>query len=252
MNNKNTILVVNPTKLNVMKAICNAIVANILDIIILGNRLVIESLCKELRFNINLLQIIDCEYEEDIYFKLNQYKDISNIIGIIYDDLDDFKIKTILNYKPVCHMVNFGEFNKSIFLLNNYNENDSLDEVMDMLSRFNIFYISIGLVYVDKEKANQKKQNIKAKYSIRKINIIDTNKIKKCNNNVIIFENKILKSAYLSSINSVTLTRIIEIRETNNEYIFNIKGLKLKNIFFIFLFLSKVSKKYLNSQTKII
>ena len=85
--NKNTILVINPVSKNIMKAIYNAIIVNLINIIIIGDRKIIYALCIELNINIQLLQIVDCNNIQNLNKKLEEYKLIKNIKGIIIDDI---------------------------------------------------------------------------------------------------------------------------------------------------------------------
>ena len=56
---KNNVVIINPKSINVMKAVCNAVMLDIVDIVIFGNKDSIKSLCEELNFNSNLLNIIE-------------------------------------------------------------------------------------------------------------------------------------------------------------------------------------------------
>ena len=56
--NKNTVLIINLTSENLMKAIYNAIAINLLDIILIGDRKIIYSLCKNLHNGVYFFNIL--------------------------------------------------------------------------------------------------------------------------------------------------------------------------------------------------
>ena len=94
---KNKIIVVNPVSTNIMKAICNSLIANLVDIIIIGNREKIKKLCDRVNINICILRIIHCNNEKEIVFKLKQYQEKAKVDGIIIDELKEYKYKELLN-----------------------------------------------------------------------------------------------------------------------------------------------------------
>ena len=115
---KNNIIIINPVSINLMKAICNAMMSNIVNIIIFGNTNIIKQLCNKLNISISLFRIIQCNTENEILFKLQKYQECIPIHGIIIDELRDIKIKEKLKYNTICHMIDFGVFKKSIFVIN--------------------------------------------------------------------------------------------------------------------------------------
>ena len=115
---KINIIVINPTSVNTMKAICNAIISNIVNIIIFGDKEKIKVLCDKLNISIGILRIIQCSTEKEIVFKIQKYQEQVAIKGIIIDEIKDNKIKEQLKCIPLCHIIDFGVFRKSVFILN--------------------------------------------------------------------------------------------------------------------------------------
>lgn len=250
--NKKTILVINPKSLNVMKAIYNTLVANLLDIIILGNRSIIYNLCTQINLNINLLQIVDCNTENDIYYKLKKYKEIKTISGIIVDDLKEEKLLNLYSYYSLCNLIDFGIFKKSVFLIKNTIKMNLLKNISDtiqIINNLNINDINVAIIG-DREKALEKRRIIKQGLGLKSVDIIDEAKIIKCKYNIIIFEDKYKEIEYLNYINKLVLPRIIEIKKASNIYIFDANNKEFKNIFLEIVFLNKINSLYnkINSQ----
>lgn len=246
---KNKIIVINPVSLNIMKAICNSFLSNLVEIIILGNKEKIDKLCNKLNISINVFNIIHCNNEKEIVFKLHQYQEKQKINGIIIDDLKEYKYKELFKCEYLCHMIEFKEFKKSMFLLHSSNKVNlkiSLNSIFSLFEILNIENIKIAIVGENKEKTSVIKENIKNNFNIDNIDIINLNLINKDNYNIIIFENRQLKESFINQINQYILPKIIEINKASNILIFDAKGKSLKNIFFEFLFFSKI--KYLNNE----
>lgn len=250
--NKKTVLVINPKSINLMKAIYNNLVANLLDIIILGNRTNIYELCVKIHLNINLLQIVDCENENEIYLKLKKYKKIKNISGIIVDGINEEKILNLYSYHSICNLIDFGVFKQSVFLIKNTVKINFLKNIRDTIQLINCLDINnINVAIVgEREKALEKRRIIKQELGLKSVDIIDENKIIKCKYNIIVFEAKHKEIEYLEKINKLTLPRIIEIKKASNVYIFDANNKEFKNIFLQIIFLNKVNLLYdkINSQ----
>lgn len=249
MDNNKSMLVVNPVSVNIMKAIYNILVLNKLDIIILGNRTIVYNLCNKVNLNINLLQIIQCNNESEILYRLKKIKGINNIQGIIYDEINQEKIFNIFQYHSICKMIDFGVFKKSVFLIRNttkYNLINNIKESMKLINSFQFKLLNIGIVYSNKDKALLKRKILKQHLNIRNIDIIDIRKIKNNNYNIIIFDDKISEQEYIDKINNMVLPRIIDINIYNNIFLFNANKQQFKNIFFQFMFIQKL--KPLNYQ----
>jgi len=243
---KNNVIVINPNSVNTMKAICNAIVSKLVNIIIFGDKQKIRLLCDKLNISIGILRIIECKTEKEIIFKLQKYQEQVLIKGIIIDELKDNNIKEQLKCIKICHMIDFGVFRKSVFLLHFSNKENiytNLNEVFSLMNDLNIKEQSIGLISCNKEKAIEKRKQLKEQLKIDTIDIIDFERIKKGYYNIIIFETKQLKQTYINQINELILPRLIEISKTSNTIVLDAKGKKFKNIFFEFVLLSKLELK---------
>lgn len=240
---KNNIIVINPTSVNTMKAICNAIISNIVNIIIFGDKEKIKVLCNKLNISIGILRIIQCSTEKEIVFKIQKYQEQVTIKGIIIDEIKDNKIKEQLKCIPLCHIIDFGVFRKSVFILNYHNKDNiinSLNDIFTLMNKLNIKEINIGLISCNKEKAIERRKHLKEVLQINTVDIIDFERIKKGYYNIIIFETKQLKQTYINQINELVLPRIIEINKASNTIVLDAKGKKFKNIFFEFVLLSKL------------
>lgn len=250
---KNTILVINPKNKNIIKAIFNALVINMLDIIILGNRLEISKLCEEVNLNVDLLQIIECETEQKVCQRLNHYKNYKNIKGIIFDDFREDKIIDIFNYNNICQLIDFGIFKKSVFVVKNtveINLKRCIIETIKLIEQLKINSLNVGVISLDKQRAVMKKKWLKKEFKFRNIDIIEINKIKKCKHNLIIFDDKILENEYICKIKTMVLPRTVQIKKASNVLIFDAKDLEFKNIFIQLVLLSKLTlfNNEINSQ----
>lgn len=249
---KRTILVINPSSVNIIKAVYNALVTNLLDIIIIGDHLVITELCEKVNLNINLLQIIECNDKNEINQKLINYQKNNLIEGMI---IDNFDYKSIMrkDYHYICTMIDFAIFKQSVFIINNYKTSNlikKISETISLINNLSIDYIKIGIIALNRDKALYRRKQIKKELGIKTVDIINIEKIKKCKYNIIIFEDKYLENEYIKQIKEMILPRIIEIKKTSNLYIFDAKQTSFKNIFFQLVFLSKVdlTNNKINSQ----
>ena len=129
---------------------------------------------------------------------------------------------------------------------NKVNLKSSLNSIFSLFNILNIENMKIAIVGENKEKISVIKENIKNNFNIDNIDIINLNLINKDNYNIIIFENRQLKESFINQINQYILPKIIEINKASNILIFDAKVKSLKNIFFEFLFFSKI--KYLNNE----
>ncbi len=130
---KNQIIVINPISINIMKAICNSLISNLVEIIIIGNREIIKELCYKVNININVFRIIHCNNEKEMLFKLKQYQEKVKIDGIIIDELKEHKYKEIIKCEYLCHMIDFGVFKKSVCLLHNSCKVNIINDLTDNL-----------------------------------------------------------------------------------------------------------------------
>jgi len=252
---KNTILIVNPVSKNMMRAIYNATMIKLLDIIILGNKDIIGRLCIELNMNIQLLQIVGYKDNEDLKNKLQKYKSIKEIKGVIFDTLQDKSISYFLKCKSICQIIDYGIFKKSIYLIPNafsIIQFNKINETIKILNSLNIPIINIGIINSERKKSLKIKKEIECKVKVNSIQIIPEWKIKKCKYNIILFDNKIEEEKYLNRINNNLIQRIIEVKKASNILVFDAKDKETKNIFFQFLFLSKLDILVNEFNTKII
>lgn len=253
--NKNTILVINPISKNIMKAIYNAIIVNLINIIIIGDRKIIYALCIELNINIQLLQIVDCNNIQNLKKKLEEYKLIKNIKGIIIDDIPNGTILSSLTSKSICKIIDFGVFDKSVYLIKNtFNiiQIEKIKETIKIINSLNIYEINIGIITSNRKKSMEIKQTLEKRINVNKIKIIKENKIKKSKYNIILFDDMINEEKFLTEINNKILQRVIEIKKASNIYVFDAKQKELKIIFLQLLFLSKIDKLIEEINTKII
>ncbi len=249
---KNTIIVINPISINVLKAIYNCIVSNILNIIILGNKKNIQQVCDRINININFLFIVDCNNDKEVLSNISKCLNHYEISGIILDDVKNMKIKEELCCEEICHIIDYGVLKKSVFLINDNNKNsiiDSINQIKDILFSLDINNYNVGLISYEKEKAMIKRKYLKQELNINDVDIIDISRIKRYN--IIVFSNKQLKNTFIKQIDQMVLPRIIQINKASNIYLFDAKGKKFKNIFFEFVLLSKINKLCyeFNSQT---
>lgn len=252
---KNSVLIINPVSSNIIKAIYNAIVINLLDIIILGDRTIIYTLCKELNLDIEQLQIINLIEINDISFKIEEYIKINEIKGIIIDDNIDGNLIKKIKTKNICNLVDYGVFLKSIFIIKYQNYNvliNNIKETENIMRNLNIFNVKIGIVGNHKTEANNIKKELRKNFNYKKIDIINESKISNCKYNIIIFEDKMEEMIYLNNITNKVLVRRIEIKKASNVYIFDAKGKQFKNIFLQLLYLSKIDNLNNEINTKII
>lgn len=243
--NKNQIIVINPVSINIMKAICNSLISNLVEIIIIGNKEIINDLCYKVNININVFRIIHCNNEKEMLFKLKQYQEKVKIDGIIIDELKEHKYKEIIKCEYLCHMIDFGVFKKSVCLLHNsckVNIINDLTATIEILNMLSIITKKVGIVCYNYEKAVNIRDNIKKNLKIKDVNIVNLDSINQSDYNIIVFENKQLKTSYINKINEYILPKVIEINKASNILIFDAKGKKLKNIFFEFLFFSKLNQ----------
>ena len=253
--NKNTILVINPISKNIMKAMYNAIIVNLINIIIIGDRKIIYELCIELNINIQLLQIVDCNNIQNLNKKLEEYKLIKNIKGIIIDDIPNGTILNALTSKSICKIIDFGVFDKSVYLIKNtFNiiQIEKIKETIKIINSLNNKEINIGIITSNRKNSMEIKQTLEKRISVNKIKIIKENKIKKSKYNIILFDDMINEEKFLKEINNKILQRVIEIKKASNIYVFDAKQKELKIIFLQLLFLSKIDKLIEEINTKII
>lgn len=240
---KKTILIVNPTNLNLIKAIYNVLTTNLLEIIIIGNRNIINNLCIQIHLNIDLLQLIEYTDENDIYQKIITCQKNHCVSGIIIDEfINRPLIKNDCHY--ICTMIDFNIFKQSVFIINNNKPMElinNIKETMIILRKLQINTINIGLIAISKDKALQRRKQIKNELGVKKVDIITENKIKKSKYNIIIFEEKYKEIEYIKQIHQMVLPRIIEIKMASNIYIFDAHQQSFKNLVLQLIFLNKIN-----------
>lgn len=239
---KKTILIVNPTSLNLIKAIYNILTTNLLEIIIIGNREVIKKLCMQIHLNIDLLQLIEYTDENDIYQKILSCQKNHCVQGIIVDDFVNKQyLKKECNY--ICTMIDFNIFKQSVFIINNTKSNELINKIKEtivLLKQLQISTINVGIVTINKDKVIQRKKQIKNELGIKKVDLITEDKIKKSKYNIIIFEEKYKEIEYINQIHQMVLPRIIEIKIASNIFIFDALQQPFKNLFLQLIFLNKI------------
>lgn len=239
---KKTILIVNPTTLNLIKAIYNILTTNLLEIIIIGNREVIKNLCMQIHLNIDLLQLIEYTDENDIYQKILSCQKNHCVQGIIVDDFVNKQyLKKECNY--ICTMIDFNIFKQSVFIINNTKSNELINKIKEtivLLKQLQISTINVGIVTINKDKVIQRKKQIKNELGIKKVDLITEDKIKKSKYNIIIFEEKYKEIEYINQIHQMVLPRIIDIKIASNIFIFDALQQPFKNLFLQLIFLNKI------------
>lgn len=253
--NKNTVVIINPNSVEIMKAIYNALVSNLLNVIILGNKELIQELCNKINLNINLLKIYNCNDLNDIYNKFRKIKDKYIFQGIIIDNYEEEQLLNFYNYYTVCTMIDFGVFKKSIFILKNgskFSMMQNINEIKILCSQLHIDDFNIGIIYSDKDKTYYKRKILREVVGVKNIDVINESKIKKCKYNIILFDDKEKESEYISKLNDMVLPRIINIKKASNIFIFNAKNESFKNIFLQFVFISKTNELITELNTKAI
>lgn len=240
---RKTVLVINPKSIDIMKAIYNILVINALDIIILGVREKIQKLCEEVNLDINLLQIIDCDNEEDIIKSYDKYKSIKDIKGIIVDGIKKDILYKKMKCNQICTLVDYGMFKKSCFIVNNTSGKNLSCNIIETIILLKSFTskISIGLICLDNTKATLKKKWLKEEIGIKKIYFMKKEKIKKCKCNMIIFDDELMEKEYINKIKKSICIKSTEINKASNMIIFDANGKVFKNIFMQFMFLSKTT-----------
>ena len=240
---KKTVLVINPKSIDIMKAIYNILVINALDIIILGFRQQIQVLCEMVNLDINLLQIIDCNNEEEIIKSYVKYKSVKEINGIIVDGINKDILYKKIKCNEVCTLVDYGMFKKSCFIVNNTLDKNFSNNIMETIILLKSFInkINIGFVCLDNNQASMKKKWLKEEFGIKKMCCLKVNKIKKCKCNMIIFDDQLMEKEYINKIKKSICIKATEINKASNIIIFDANGKVFKNIFMQFMFLSKTA-----------
>lgn len=245
----NKIIVINPKSTNMLKAIYNATIIKLVDIIVFGNIKEMEFVCKQINLNTNLLTIIDCPNEETIYRKIKEFKGMNHVDAIIYDNVSK-QIESVLNVECKFHLINYGIFHKSVFLIDNKTTQlTNIQKTIEFMNRLGIESKTLGIVTDNKEIFNTKRKWYKNEYNFKNVEMIDTTKINKCKNNVILFDSENLKKDFLKELKLQIIPRYLEIKKASNQIVIDAKGMELKNIFLGIILTSKLNANHkINAQ----
>lgn len=249
---KNIVIIINPMSKNIMKAIYNALIINLIEIIIIGDRKIIYSLCIELNLNIEILQIVDVLEIKDINIKIEEYKKIKEIKGIIIDDCKNGNIIKEIKTNYICNLVDFGVFLKSVYIVNSNKYESNIENIINITKGLNILNNNIGIVMGEKSRTIELKKKLRKKMIANKVDIIYQKRISKCKYNIILFESRLMERQYLNLLKEKVLVRNIEINKASNIYIFDAKNKSLNSIFLQLLFLSKIQDASDEVNTKIV
>lgn len=240
----NKVIVINPKSSNMLKAIYNATMIKLVNIIIFGNLKELKMLCKQINLNTDLLTIIDCENDSTVFKKIKEYKGLNLVSAIIYDNINK-QIESILNVECTFHLINYGVLYKSVFLIDNKTTQlTNIKKTIDFMSLLGIESKSLGIVTKNEEIFMTKKKWYKKEYNFKSVEMIDTSKINKCKNNVILFDSEIEKRDFLKELKLQIIPRYLELKKASNHIVFDAKGMELKNIFFGIILISKLNTNY--------
>lgn len=237
----NKIIVVNPKSTNMLKAIYNATMIKLVDIIIFGDLKKLELSCKQINLNTNLLTIIDCPTDQIVFKKLKEYKGMNLINAIIYDNISK-QIESVLNVESTVHLINYGVLNKSVFLINNKTTQlTSIQKTIELMNSIGIENKSLGIVTKNEEIFMNKRKWYKKEFNFKNVDMIEVQSIQKCKDNIILFDSDIEKQEFLKELKMQLLPRYIEIKKASNHIVFDAKGMELRNIFFGIILISKLN-----------
>lgn len=245
----NKIIVINPKSTNMLKAIYNATIIRLVDIIIFGNIKDMELVCKQINLKTNLLTIIDCPTEESIYRKIKEFKGLNKVDVIIYDNVSK-QIESVLNVESKFHLINYGVFYKSVFLIDNRTTQlINIQKTIEFMNILGINDLSLGIVTKNEEIFNTKRKWYKNEYGFKNVEMLETSKIGKCKDNVILFDSEIEKKEFLKELKMQIIPRYLEIKKASNHIVIDAKGMELKNIFLGIILASKLDANHkINAQ----
>lgn len=238
---RNKIIVVKPKNSNLFKAMYNALMVQLIDIIVLSDLQSVNKICDRMNFNPHLLTIVNCENDVIIFKKLKDLSKSSLIQGIIYDNIDS-QIEETIKVSTTFNVVNYGGFNKTIFIVNNReNQMTNITEIKNVMANLNINNCSLGIVSKNELIFSEKRKWYKKQFLLKNVERINTDNISKCKNNIIIFDNQDEKKDYIKELKYQIMPRYLEIKKASNILMFDAKGMELKNIFYIFILCNKLT-----------
>ncbi len=238
---RNKIIVVKPKNNNLFKAMYNALMVKLIDIIVLSDLKSVRSKCERMNFNPDLLTIVNCENDYTIFKKLKDLSKSHLIKGIIYDDIDH-QIEETIKVTSSFNIINYGVFNKTVFIVNNMeNQMTNITEIEDLLDSLNINSCSLGIVTNNELIFSEKRKWFKKQLPLKNVERITQDKIAKCKNNIVLFDDPNEKKEYIKELKYQIIPRYLEIKKASNILMFDAKGMELKNIFYIFILCNKLT-----------
>lgn len=238
---RNKIIVVKPKNSNLFKAMYNALMVQLIDIIVLSDIQSVNKICDRMNFNPHLLKIVNCENDAIIFKKLKDLSTSLLIQGIIYDNIDS-QIEETIKVSTTFNVINYGVFNKTIFIVNNMeNQMTNITEIKNVMANLNINNCSLGIVSNNELIFSEKRKWFKKQFLLKNVERITTENISKCKNNIIIFDNQDEKKDYMKELKYQIMPRYLEIKKASNILMFDAKGMELKNIFYIFILCNKLT-----------
>ncbi len=247
---KNIVVVIAPYDKNMLKAIFNAMVIDLINIVVVGAKTQIVSLCQSIHLNANLLEIVDCSEEKNINNEVQKILNEQNVQGIVYGHYENLVAEKILKPEFEVEILNFTICKQLLFIANCYqgdnnkitDKKDFILETKKVMNDLMIYNHTIGLVTEDKNKVMEMEKKVLKKTLCNcKIDIISTKQIFKGKHNLIVFKNNDASTIFTETAKMSMQVKSIKIKKASNYYLVDAFEKDFKDIFFAFILLSKIT-----------
>jgi len=253
---QNKILVISSYKVDLLKALVNAVVSKIASVIIIGKKNKIIEICFLHNINYHLFEIIDSDYEVDICYKANELLNKYDIKIIIFGDFSKDYQKNIAISKYEINVVDIPKLRHLLFLSTNLQEEyigyeekkDAIIVGKEFMQLLQIHYCAVGLVSCNPTKTTFIERNVIKMCPELNANIIDVINAKDIFNdrhNLLVFNTVDATKIFIETVTYNDDAKYASIKKASKHYVIDACNLRMRDIFFSIFLLNKLS---LNSE----
>jgi hypothetical protein len=248
----NKILVISPYRAEILKAVINALVIKLVDVVIVGSKNKIIELCYLNDINYRLLNIIDASYELDICFKANEIIGSEPIKGVLFGDFPKSYQKNIVKVDYEISIVDTPSSSQLLFVSNYIRDEfvgfeekkDAILAGKDFMRNLSINHCNIGLVSGDASRTLKIEKNvIKMDKDLinDNIEIININQIFEEGYNLLVFNDLNSSRIFVDTVLMNEKSKYASIKKASKQYVIDAHNMKLKDIFFSIFLLNKIT-----------
>jgi len=248
----NKILVIAPYNVDLLKALVNAVVSKIADIIVVGEKNKIVEICFLNNINYHLFDtIIDQKFPIDICYAANIQIKRNAIKTIVFGDFPADLQHNIAIAPYEIDIIDIPRFKHLLFTCINteaeYIGYEEKKEAVVIASGFmrdlKINFCAVGLVCSNANKTSNIERNVikmTPDLDVDLIDIIEPKDIFEKKHNLLIFNSYDANRIFLETLVNNDEVKCAKVKKASSKYLIDAKGLRLKDIFFSIFITNKL------------